>query len=66
MTQLEWEARQLETRLADLRHNFDDSAGPILNRLEQIRLSTHSSDRNLLIPKQALTKAPENRIPKQF
>ena len=66
MTQLEWEARQLETRLADLRHNFDDLAGAILNRLEQIRLSTHSSDRNLLIPKQARPKAPENRIPKQF
>ncbi len=66
MTQVDLELRELETQLAGLRHNFDDAAAPILDRLSQLRFSGHSSDKQLLIPRQARRKSPGTRLPKHF
>lgn len=66
MTQHDLEVRELELRLADLRHNFDDAAAPILNRLRQIRQSSPPSDKVLLIPKQARPRSRGVELPKQY
>ncbi len=66
MTQLDLEMRELEMQLAGLRDNFDHAAAPILDRLSQLRFGGQSSDKVLLIPRQARRKSPGTRLPKQF
>lgn len=65
MTYAEMELRTLESQLASLRHQFDDAATPILNRLAEIR-PRRDSDRQLLIPRQARRRSPGTRLPRQF
>lgn len=66
MNQDDLEVRELELRLADLRHTYDDAAAPILNRLRQIRQSSPPADKVLLIPKQARPRVRGMGLPKPF
>lgn len=65
MTEMECEAVVLESRLADLKHQFEDAAAPLMTRLKQIH-EPRDTDKILLIPRQAQRRSPGVRLPRHF
>lgn len=66
MTEMQREAVVLESRLADLRHQFEDAAAPIVSRLHELHSAPGATDKVLLIPRQVRGKSPGTRLPRQF
>ena len=60
------EMDQLESQLAQLRRAFEDATTPILARLAEMRSGPDTSDRQLLIPRQARRHSPGVRLPRSF
>lgn len=66
MSGTQHEAIVLESRLADLRHQFEDAAAPIVSRLRELSVEPLSTDKILLIPRQVRARSPGTRLPRHF